>query len=232
LSISTRRRFLDYVRRVPGAAPVVSPFLPKPELLEKTLRHLGFAVKTGDPVENEIRLSHALDYEPMFMTDLGSLIFPPEANLSNGPVLDESGLKKLVAFCEHVSDREKETRSYYRNWRERVGEEGVIVIGHPQIPWLTGQVSQQDMVYVEQDFPQVYRNCMEAILKAALFVFEIAMQEGIDFMSEGGYGLEMVSPAWYEKYDLYACPGWALLAAQLRSYTPPDRNRDLQPPGC
>ena len=88
--ISPRQRFLDYVRRVPGARPVVSPFLPKPELLVKTLRYLN--LPTGeDPVDNEIRLARALDYEPMFMTDLGGLIFPPEANLSNGPVQNEAG---------------------------------------------------------------------------------------------------------------------------------------------
>jgi uroporphyrinogen-III decarboxylase len=58
------------------------------------------------------------------------------------------------------------------------------------------------MVYVAADYPEVYRACMDAILQAACQIFAIAMQEGIDFMSEGGYGLEMVSPAWYEKYDL------------------------------
>jgi len=64
-----RQRFLDYVRRVHGAAPIVSPFLPKPELLEKTLRALHLPV-SQDPVADEIRVARALDYEPMFMIDL------------------------------------------------------------------------------------------------------------------------------------------------------------------
>ena len=200
--LSPRRRFLNYVRRVPGTPAIVSPFLPKTELLENTLRFLGLPVRS-DPVEDEIRLSKALDYEPMFMTDLAGLIFPAEANLSNGPVEDTAGLKNLIAICERVSENEVTIRRYYREWRERVAEDGVIVIGHPLVPWLSGQVSQQDMVYVEMDYPELYRATMDAILKAALFVFEIALQEGIDFMSEGGYGLEMVSPAWYEKYDLH-----------------------------
>ena len=182
---------------------MVSPFLPKPELLEKTLHYLRLPVKEDDPVENEIRLSHALQYEPMFMTDLGGLIFPPEVNLSNGPVLSASSLWKLVEVCENVAQQEPEIRRYFHRWRQQVGDEGVIVIGHPLVPWLTSQVSQQDMIFVEQDFPDAYHACMDAILQAALIVFEIAMQEGIDFMSEGGYGLEMVSPAWYEKYDLH-----------------------------
>jgi hypothetical protein len=38
---SPRQRFIDYVRQVPGARPVVSPFLPKPALVAKTLRYLG-----------------------------------------------------------------------------------------------------------------------------------------------------------------------------------------------
>ncbi len=197
-----RNRFLDYVMQVPGTPPIVSPFLPKPELLEKTLRYLGLPVKS-DPVEDEISLSRALNYEPMFMTDLGGLIFPAEANLSNGPVLEESGLLNLIAICARVGEHEDDIRRYYRDWRERVGDDGVIVIGHPLVPWLSGQVSQQDMVYAAADYPETYRGCMDAILRAALTIFGIAMQEGIDFMSEGGYGLEMVSPAWYEKYDLH-----------------------------
>jgi len=108
----------------------------------------------------------------------------------------------LIELCEHVSEKKREIHAFYREWREKVGDEGAIVIGHPLIPWLTGQVSQQDMVYVAADFPETYHACMEAILKAALMVFEMAMQEGVDFMSEGGYGLEMVSPRWYETYDL------------------------------
>jgi len=53
---SPRQRFLNYVRRIPGARPVVSPFLPKPELVDKTLHHLGLPV-ARDPVQNEIRLA-------------------------------------------------------------------------------------------------------------------------------------------------------------------------------
>ena len=64
-----RQRFIDCVRHVPGAAPVVSPFLPKPEILEKTLVALGELV-THDPVDDEIRASAALGYEPMFRIDL------------------------------------------------------------------------------------------------------------------------------------------------------------------
>ena len=33
--LSPRQRFVDYVRRVPDARPVVSPFLPKPGLVNQ-----------------------------------------------------------------------------------------------------------------------------------------------------------------------------------------------------
>ena len=45
---------------LPGARPVVSPFLPKPGLVAKTLRYLGLPA-TGDWVADEIRLAQALD---------------------------------------------------------------------------------------------------------------------------------------------------------------------------
>ena len=72
---SARQRFIDYVRQVPGARPVVSPFLPKPALVAKTLHYLGLP-ESEEAVQNEIRLARALDYEPMFMAALESLIFP------------------------------------------------------------------------------------------------------------------------------------------------------------
>jgi uroporphyrinogen-III decarboxylase len=44
---------------------------------------------------------------------------------------------------------------------------------------------------------------MEAIYKAACFVFKIALEQGIDFMSEAGYGLEMISPRQFAEQDVY-----------------------------
>lgn len=200
-----RQRFLDCIRRVPGAAPVVSPFLPKPELLEKTLRSLHLPV-SQDAVQDEIALSRALHYEPMFMIDLSGQIFSPDDSGSRPLIMDENGMLRLIEECRRVVEREQAIRWFYRGWRERIGEDGVIVIGHPLVTWLNMQASQEDMIYLEKDYPQTYRACMEAIIQAALFVFDIALQEGIDFMSEGGYGLEMVSPGWYERYDLQYIP--------------------------
>jgi hypothetical protein len=229
-----RQRFLDYVRHVPGARPVVSPFLPKPELVSKTLRHLGLPLAQDD-VENEIRLSRALDYEPMFMTDLPGLIFPwaederrsdadwvvsvlstPHGEWvrrtsrrlgvfgddSGVPVKVEADHEMLVSVCAQVEGREPEIRRYLREWRERVGDDGVIVIGHPHVTWLAYQIGQRDMVYHAVDHPETFRRSMEAIYDAALFCFRVAMQEGIDFMSESSYGLEMISPRQFEAQDL------------------------------
>ena len=234
MSPSTRQRFLNYVRRVPGARPVVSPFLPKPEVVEATLRYLGLPVG-GEPIENEIRLARALDYEPMFMTDCPGIIFPwrEDADRSDGdwivstiqtakgtwarrvsrtlgewgddsgfPVKTEADHEMLALVCEEIRGREAEIRHYFRQWRERVGEEGVIVIGHPHVTWLGYQTSQQNLVYHCADYPQAFKRSMEAICQAALFVFGVAMEEGIDFMSESTYGLEMTSPERFEAQDL------------------------------
>jgi uroporphyrinogen-III decarboxylase len=215
--LSPRERFLAKVRHIPGAAPVVSPFLPKPELLEATLRYLHLPT-SSDPVENEIRVARTLRYEPM-------LIFPQGV-----PAQSEEDIHQLTATCQRVEERDPEIHRYFREWREKVGDEGVIVIGHPLVPWLSLQVSQQDMVFFESDYPEAYHACTEAILHAALHVFAIAMQEGIDFLSEGGYGLEMVSPGWYEKYDLSYIPrltDWTHAHGGLFWYHNCGRTREL-----
>lgn len=199
-----RQRFVDYVRRVPGAAPIVSPFLPKPELLEKTLRALHLPVGQ-DPMDDEIRLSRALDYEPMFMIDLQGQLYGND--LAALPlVTTEAGLYDLAARLQRVAEREPAIRQFYRQWRERIGEDGVIVNGHPQVGWLSQRVSQENMFFLDLDYPQAYAACVEATISATLQVNEIAMQEGIDFMSEGTFGLELLSPKWYERYDLTYLP--------------------------
>ena len=232
--VSPRQRFLDYVRRVPGARPVVSPFLPKPELVAKTLRYLGLSAD-GDAIDNEARLAREMDYEPMFMGGGSGMIFPwredadrsdeewsvavietPEGEWvrkssrrvglygdeSGFPVRTEEDHRKLAAVCEQVGEREEEIRGYFRDFRARAGEEGVIVIGHPHVTWLADNISQPNMIFHAVDFPEVFARSMEAIYQASLFVFEIAMEEGIDFMSESGYGLEMISPEQFGDQDL------------------------------
>jgi len=229
-----RQRFLDYVRRVPGARSIVSPFLPKPELISRTLEHMGLPV-THDYIKDEIRLSQELDYEPMFMTDCSGLMFPWEEdkNLSNNdwtisiiptphgewircisrqvglygdesgfPVRTESDHEKLVSVCERIGDRASAIRRYFHDFRRQVGDNGVIVIGHPHVTWLGCQISQKNMIYHAVDYPEAYERSMEAICEAATFIFGIAMDEGIDFMSESGYGLEMISPKQFEDQDL------------------------------
>lgn len=234
MSLTPRQRFLNYVRRVPGARPVVSPFLPKPEVVEATLQHLGLEVGP-DAIQNEIRLARALDYEPMFMTDCPGLIFPwkedparsdeqtvfsviitprgewtrrvsralgPWGDDAGFPVVTEADHAWIVQVCEQVVEREAEIRAYFRAWRQRVGEEGVIVIGHPHVTWLAYQISQQNLIFHYRDYRATFERSMEAIYRAALFIFDIALAEGIDFMSESTYGLEMTSPAGFDQQDL------------------------------
>jgi hypothetical protein len=231
---SARQRFIDYVRQVPGARPVISPFLPKPALVAKTLRYLGLHAGE-DAIQNELRLAKALDYEPMFMTACETLIFDwvPDPRLSDDeydvsvldtpegpwtrrvsrqhgvfgdaggfPLKTEADHAKLQAVCAQVGERGQEIRRYFRQQRQSVGDGGVIVIGHPHVTWLCGQISQNDMIYHALDYPTAFRQSMEAIFEAACFVFKVALQAGIDFMSESGYGLEMISPAQFAEQDL------------------------------
>jgi uroporphyrinogen-III decarboxylase len=233
--LSSRERFLAYVRCKSGARPVISPFLPHPDVVTATLRSLGLPTKKDDFIANEIRLAQVLEYEPMFMTDCHGLIFPwkLEDHRSNeewmiytlrtasrewvrkisrslGEWGDESGFpvkteedhQLLNEASAMVAERETTLRQYFREWRERVGEEGVIVIGHPHVTWLAYQISQTNLVFHDLDYPETFQRSMQAIYEAALFVFEIAIQEGIDFMSESTYGSEMSSPARFDRQDL------------------------------
>jgi len=234
MNLSPRQRFLSYVRAPAGARPIVSPFLPDPNVVKKTLTHLGLAV-TGDDLENEILLAQKLDYEPMFMTDLSGLIFPwqvdeslsddafeiailptskgdwvrrfPRREISWNehtpcPVQTEADHEKLALVCEQVGDREGTIRDYFRQWRQRVGEQGVIVIGHPHPSWLGYQISPQTIFYHWNDYRRAFVRSMNAIYEASLFVMSIAIEEGIDFMSDSSYGLEMTSPNLFEIMDL------------------------------
>jgi hypothetical protein len=108
----------------------------------------------------------------------------------------------LVAVCEQVGDRKDEIRDYFRQWRETVGEEGVIVLGHPHPGWLGYQINPSSIFYHWSDDQALFTRSMDAVYEASLLIMTVAMEEGIDFMSDSSYGLEMTSPALFEEMDL------------------------------
>jgi hypothetical protein len=126
------------------------------------------------------------------------------------PWSDESGCpvntlhdhEMLVSVCEQVEDREGQIRRYFRDWRERVGEHGVIVLGHPHPAWLGFQINPSNIFYHWNDHRTAYQRSMDAVFRASLFVMSLALEEGIDFMSDSSYGLEMTSPAFFAEMDL------------------------------
>ncbi len=234
MNVPPRQRFLSYVKNPATSRPVISPFLPHPEVIRETLAVLRLPA-TDDPVSNEIRLSQELEYEPMFMTDCSGLIFNWSTDESRStpdmafriivtpkgewtwraprkdiPWSDEAACpvetiydhEMLVSVCEQVGNREQEIRQYFRMWRRRVAENGVIVIGHPHPSWLGYQINPTNIFYQWNDWQDVFVQSMEALYEASLFVMSIAMEEGIDFMSDSSYGLEMTSPELFEAMDL------------------------------
>ena len=118
------------------------------------------------------------------------------------PIETESDHRYFVSVCEQVGDREEVIRDYYRDFRRRAGDDGVIVIGHPHPSWLGFQISPSNLFYHWQDFPATFTRSMEALVEAALFVMGVAVEEGLDFMSDSSYGLEMTSPNLFERMDL------------------------------
>lgn len=122
---------------------------------------------------------------------------------ANFPLKNRRNHDQRVASCKQVIYRKEAIREYFRMWRERVGDNGVIIIGHPHISWLGDQIGPQTMIYYANDCPELFECSMEAIFEAACVIFRIALEEGIDFMSEAGYGLEMISPSQFINQDVH-----------------------------
>jgi hypothetical protein len=232
--MSARKRFIDYVNKIPGSRQVVSPFLPYHSVIKDSLKALGKEI-VDDYIQDEITLSKEMDYEPMFMTDCSGLIFSWtldkaksddkfdvsyiesgkgkwEKKIPKGDVgwnNDEACPVRTVEdhyilqdICTKVSEREASIRQYFRDWRKTVGENGVIVIGHPHPSWLGYQIASADIFTQWSDFPEVFKQSMDAIYEASIYVMKIAVEEDIDFMSDSSYGLEMTSPKLFNEMDL------------------------------
>lgn len=118
------------------------------------------------------------------------------------PVQTEKDHALFVAVCEQVGTQAEKIRHYYRALRQRVGDDGVIVLGHPHPSWLGYQISPAMIFYHWHDFQKTFIRSMEALYAASLFVMTIALEEGIDFMSDSSYGLEMTSPTLFAAMDL------------------------------
>ena len=58
------------------------------------------------------------------------------------------------------------------------------------------------LFYHWHDFRNTFVHSMEALFEASAYVMAMALDEGIDFMSDSSYGLEMTSPALFEEMDL------------------------------
>lgn len=121
---------------------------------------------------------------------------------SGCPVQSEQDHAMLVQVCEQVEGQGDIIRNYFRSFRQRVGDNGVIVIGHPHPSWLGSQISPQSIFFHWQDYRAAFKRSMDAIYEASLFVMSIAISEGIDFMSDSSYGLEMTSPELFMEMDL------------------------------
>jgi hypothetical protein len=133
----------------------------------------------------------------------------PWSDTADCPINSEKDHEKIVLICEQISERETEIRNYFRNFRDRVGENGVIVAGHPHPSWLGYQISPQAIYYQWNDFPSTYKKSMDVFFEASKFVMSIAIDEGIDFMSDSSYGLEMTSPKLFNEMDLPYIQGFS-----------------------
>jgi hypothetical protein len=126
----------------------------------------------------------------------------PWSDEAGCPVRTPADHDMLVCVCEQVGEREKEIREYFRSWRRQVGDDGVIVLGHPHPSWLGYQINPSSIFFHWNDYQDLFIRSMEALYDASIFVMSIALEEGIDFMSDSSYGLEMTSPALFSAMDL------------------------------
>lgn len=128
---------------------------------------------------------------------------------SGFPVRTEEDHMMLWDVCSQIGDRTDTIREYYRNFRKMIGDNGVIVIGHPNPSWLGFQIGQSNAFLHWMDFEDVYRRSIQAVYDASLVVMEIALEEGIDFMSNCTYGLEITSMKLYQEMDMPVLQGYA-----------------------
>ena len=117
------------------------------------------------------------------------------------PVSGEADFDFFIQACEEVDEKEKDIRRTFRTLRNKIGDNAVILINHPHVTWLGLQAGQQDLIFLYHDFPEKFRKAMDALASAAEFVFSIALEEEIDFMSEASYGMEMISVEYAEELD-------------------------------
>lgn len=125
----------------------------------------------------------------------------PWSDEAGCPVQTPHDHEMLVSVCEEVGGREDEIRTYFRAWRRAVGDDGIIVIGHPHPSWLGYQINPSNIFFHWSDCRDLFCRSMDAIYEASLFVMSVAMEEGIDFMSDSSYGLEMTSPSLFMAMD-------------------------------
>ncbi|HEY9187527.1 MAG TPA: uroporphyrinogen decarboxylase family protein [Ignavibacteria bacterium] len=232
--MTPRKIFVEYVKGNFDKPFIVSPFLPHYPVIKSVLKKMNLQI-TNDFIIDEITLSKALNYIPMFMTDLPGLIFDWQVDESRStkeykisyintelgewirkdyknetqwtdeagaPVKTEKDHFMVIAVCNEIEKKENKIREYFRNFREKVGEDGVIVIGHPHPSWLAYQINPQDIYIHWNDYKSAFLQSMDAIYKASIFIMNIAIEEGIDFMSDSSYGLEMTSPQLFKEMDL------------------------------
>ena len=120
---------------------------------------------------------------------------------SRFPVSGEAEFDFFIHACEEVGEKENDIRRAFRTLRKKIGDNAVILINHPHVTWLGLQAGQQDLIFLYHDFPEKFRKAMDALASAAEFVFSIALEEEIDFMSEASYGMEMISVQYAEELD-------------------------------
>ncbi|MHB1456971.1 MAG: uroporphyrinogen decarboxylase family protein [Armatimonadota bacterium] len=128
---------------------------------------------------------------------------------SGFPVKTEDDHRMLWDVCAQVGDRADAIREYYRSFRKMIGDNGVIVIGHPNPSWLGFQIGQSNAFLHWTDFEDIYRQSIQAVYDASLVVMKIALEEGIDFMSNCTYGLEITSMKLYQEMDMPVLQGYA-----------------------
>ena len=121
---------------------------------------------------------------------------------SQFPVRGQADFALFIQACEDVGEKKDTIKETFKALRQKVKDDAVILINHPHIGWLGLQAGQQDLFYLKNDYPDEFGKAMDALATASEFVFGIAMEEGIDFMSESSYGQEMVSPEYAETVDL------------------------------
>ena len=118
------------------------------------------------------------------------------------PLQGPGDFEVLLWYAERIRGCGRGLAEYVAGVRQAVAERGLICLrlGYPHellsysIPYLLSPISLTDRIYYYYDYPDLYRQAMEAVHRTGQWLVETAAAAGCDGFFLGSFGTEVFSP--------------------------------------